>query len=108
MEPWTMKKPLPDVGALGGLYDKALPRRRFLFSRYSWVSQTVAPLLGRDAFPLWLNELWEDEGAAGDTINWKPFRRRSLAVLAHYGEAAIEFSVRVTNRADEEGVGVLF
>jgi hypothetical protein len=102
-----MKKPVPDVGPLCGLYDRHLPRGRFLFSRYPWVSQTVAGLLGKDVLPLWLHERWQGAGAAEDPINWKPFRRRSMAVLAHFGEGEVEFAARVANRAAEAGVYVL-
>jgi hypothetical protein len=51
---------------------------------------------------------WDDEGAAGDTINWKPLRRRSIAVLPHFGEAELKFAVRVADNADEAGGDVLF
>ncbi|SRR6266568_6199134 len=103
-----MSRTIPDVGALGGLYGLPLPRgTTFLFSRYAWASKQITEILGSRIIPLWLDELWENEGVAGDTINWTPFRRRVI-LLAHLGKDEHEFAVQVATRAADAGVRVFF
>jgi hypothetical protein len=103
---FTMKT-TPEVGALGGLYGNPLPRGKFLFSRYEWLSRPVATLLSRTITPLWYLEIGDGDGDGLD-IKWTAFRRRSVAILVHPGDQGYEFAVRMANRASDAGAYVLF
>jgi hypothetical protein len=109
--PWSciMKRTVPDGGALGGNYKLPLSARNFyLFSRYAWASTKIASIWGEPVVALWLVELWENEGAACDTIDWAIFRKKSLTILVHPGEAEYDFALRAGNKASSAGAFVFW